>query len=268
MRVPTCSLAKPGWRISGSDAAHTPRVIRNDLRAAWSRDDKDPGGTHRSGLAGVAAQPPGLLVRSAEEPVDVVVGFQQSWREIWFLHPLTKGDGRCMNSLSSGRFRAGRRLISSQVRCAFAPNVNSDRSASTRRAATVRFSTTKLVRSVPDAVTARSINARSSGVVRTSRRRLRLRSVRVAVKNLLGVYGHCTSTASADQDRAVQSNCLASVDPTSASVEERPPVVICITSSKYPAPTSAWCLVAVYPSDSDAISVCCSWLYAAIPEVS
>ena len=29
-----------------------------------------------------------------------------------------------------------------------------------------------------------------------------------------------------------QSNCLDSVDPTIASVEERPPVVICITSSK------------------------------------
>lgn len=93
----------------------------------------------------------------------------------------SNGEGRCINFLSPGRSRAGRRLISSQACCASGPNVNSDLSASTRRAATVRFVTTKLVRFIPDAATARSINARSSGVVRTSRRRLRSRSGRAVM---------------------------------------------------------------------------------------
>jgi len=40
-------------------------------------------------------------------------------------------------------------------------------------------------------------------------------------------------------------NCAASVDPCSAVVEAAPPATNCVTSSKYPVPTSRWCRVAV-----------------------
>ena len=41
------------------------------------------------------------------------------------------------------------------------------------------------------------------------------------------------------------SNCASSVEPLSASVEDSPPEIVCATASKYPAPTSRWCRVAV-----------------------
>ena len=41
------------------------------------------------------------------------------------------------------------------------------------------------------------------------------------------------------------SNCCSSVEPVSARVEDAPPETTCITSSKYPAPTSRWWRVAV-----------------------
>lgn len=40
-------------------------------------------------------------------------------------------------------------------------------------------------------------------------------------------------------------NCASSVDPFSAVVEDVPPEMTIDTSSKYPVPTSRWCLVAV-----------------------
>ena len=40
-------------------------------------------------------------------------------------------------------------------------------------------------------------------------------------------------------------NCSSSVEPTSASVELSPPLTVSITASKYPAPDSRWCRVAV-----------------------
>jgi hypothetical protein len=49
-------------------------------------------------------------------------------------------------------------------------------------------------------------------------------------------------------------NCSASVEPTSAKVDASPPATAFETASKYPAPTSRWCLVAVYPNVSSANS--------------
>jgi hypothetical protein len=57
------------------------------------------------------------------------------------------------------------------------------RSSSTRRDAVVKLLMTKSVRSVPETATARLIRARSSGVVRTSRRSLRARFVSVAISS-------------------------------------------------------------------------------------
>ena len=61
----------------------------------------------------------------------------------------------------------------------------------------------------------------------------------------------------ARQDFLGYANCASSVEPWSASVDESLDTA-CITWSKYPAPTSRWCLVAVYPSSSRANSRSCS----------
>src|ERR1043166_946061 len=60
-------------------------------------------------------------------------------------------------------------------------------------------------------------------------------------------------------------NCAASVDSCKATVEASPPVMVFITSSKYPVPTSRWWRVAEYPAASEANSASCSSAYAAIP---
>ena len=41
------------------------------------------------------------------------------------------------------------------------------------------------------------------------------------------------------------SNCCSSVLPASAVIDDVPPATVCVTASKYPAPTSRWCFVAV-----------------------
>src|SRR6185503_4083403 len=53
-------------------------------------------------------------------------------------------------------------------------------------------------------------------------------------------------------------NCSSSVEPCSAVVEALPPVTTWVSSSKYPVPTSRWCLTAVKPFSAAANSFCCS----------
>jgi hypothetical protein len=53
------------------------------------------------------------------------------------------------------------------------------------------------------------------------------------------------SPAGADCPAHRALNCASSVEPRIAVSDELPPVTVCVTSSKYPAPTSRWCLVAV-----------------------
>src|SRR5581483_5017252 len=58
-------------------------------------------------------------------------------------------------------------------------------------------------------------------------------------------------------DRTHAANCASSVEPFSASVSLSGDTA-CVTRSKYPAPTSRWWRVAVYPDSSSANSCSCS----------
>lgn len=82
---------------------------------------------------------------------------------------------RSMSLRSPGSSRAGRWLIASHAARASASSSNRSRSARTRRAASTAWATTNSVRSVSVTAVARSIRSRSSGVVRSSSRRLRRR---------------------------------------------------------------------------------------------
>ena len=102
-----------------------------------------------------------------------------------------------MRLRNPARSRGGRSFTASQMARLSTSSSNSVRSASTRRAATVRLLITKLVRSVSAAATARSIKARSSGVVRTSMRSLRVRFGAAvtsgAFLRVRPLYGRCCS---------------------------------------------------------------------------
>src|SRR5581483_8475016 len=60
-------------------------------------------------------------------------------------------------------------------------------------------------------------------------------------------------------------NCAASIDPPSANVEVQPPLTTSETRSKYPIPTSVWCLTAVYPRNASSSSRSWRRTYADIP---
>ena len=98
-----------------------------------------------------------------------------------------KGDGRCISRRRPARSLAERRLMRSHSAAASGERLNRVRSARTWRAASVRCITTNDVTSVPDASAARSMSSRSSSVVRTSSRRLRVR---------VPMAGHCTANRS------------------------------------------------------------------------
>ncbi len=178
--VPPSTPAHPGWSILNRDAGHRPGVVGDHKVTVNRRDDQHLRCARRVGLTRMVAQPLGLFGGSTLELVQNIIGLKHSGRPILLRHSSVNGDGRAINSRRPVRLRGRRRLISSQAARAPGSSTNSVRSASTRREATVRFEITKSVRSVPDAATARSISERSSGVVRTSRRSLRVRFVSVA----------------------------------------------------------------------------------------
>ncbi len=187
LRIPSSSLPQPLRGGLHSDACHAPCVIADDLHAVWLRDHQDLRRTGSSRLTGVSSEPLSLLHGTTLEALHHVVVGQQRRRQVSVGHPVAKGEARFISLRSPGRSRDWRLLMASQTLATLGDMMNSVRSASTRRAAVVTLLTTNAVRSVPTAATARSMRARSSGVVLTSKRSLRRRFATV------GMYGQCTS---------------------------------------------------------------------------
>jgi hypothetical protein len=113
-----------------------------------------------------------------------MVARKQQRRRVATTHS-SNGEGRANSCRRLGRSRARRWLIRSHSTTASAESSNRSRSARTLCAASVTFATTNVVRSVPVASTARSINVRSSRVVRTSNRLSRERAVLLAIRGPL-----------------------------------------------------------------------------------
>jgi PAS domain S-box-containing protein len=182
----------------GVDLGHAPVVVRDDSVTAVLGNHEDPRGPAAGRLASVSSQPVGLLARLAAETGHVVVLRAQLRRSVRPGHSVN-GERRCISRRRPGISRAGRALIASHSSRAVAFSSKWSRSASTRRAASQAWVTTKSVRSVPVAATARSISSRSSGVVRRSMRRLRR-------LDCVSIYStpdqRCTSSVRPDEQTA------------------------------------------------------------------
>lgn len=168
LRIAATTKTCPGRNVRNGDTCHAPRIKRHDCFGPDRSDDKDSSGSYVRRLPCILTEPIGLLFGSTLEAFELMVIIQEDGTVKVPSHSSTKGDGRSMSRRRPGRSRPRRRLICSQASVARGSSVNSDRSARTRRAATVRLEITNSVRSIPCSATARSINARSSGVVRTS----------------------------------------------------------------------------------------------------
>jgi hypothetical protein len=179
--VPAGALPQPCRHLGWDDRGHRPRVVGHHLIVIRFGDDEYPCRIGGVGLTGVPPQPLRLLDGTTFERFDHIVWTKRSRRQVPTVHSSTKGDGRSISDRKPPRSRAGRRLAASHERNAAPSSSKTVRSASTRCAATLRLDTTKSVRSVSDAATARLMSSRSSTVVRTSSRSLRLRFVSMGV---------------------------------------------------------------------------------------
>lgn len=113
-----------------------------------------------------------LLGGATREVLDTVLRAEGRGRPVVGAHR-SNGDGRSNKLRRPGSTRGASSLRASHSEAARGDNWKCSRSASTRCAASVTWETTKVVRSVFEALAARSMSARSSVVARTSIRWLR-----------------------------------------------------------------------------------------------
>lgn len=174
LRVPARTLAQTAGRRRDIELSHAPRVVRDDSMVAVFADDEDPGRAACRRLASVPLEPRRLLDGAAAKVLGDVLGAERLRRSVASTHE-ANGEGRANRRRKPGRSRGERRLIASHAVAAAGESTKWSRSARMRCAASARWVTTNVVTSVPAALAARSMRARSSVVARTSRRSLRRR---------------------------------------------------------------------------------------------